>query len=377
MEELQERRLQWRELASASEFPTAFADPAWILAWWRDYGADHEPWSLALEDDDGSLRGLALLALGQTRLTRTLTFAGGSWNGLESLICAPGTEAELCDSLTEALHDRRHEWDLWRVGRLPTASVLARELLGGAGPLRAAAHDLRLQPYLELPSDVDAFEARFGAKQRSTQRRKWRKLTDLGALARTVSDPEALAPALHTLLELRRRRAIAQGQRHSHMDARYERFLLGAVRELLPDRARLWTLELDGRLLASRLNLIQGPREHSYMLGLSDDHPNLSPGNSLELHAIRQAIGEGRTELDLGPGRDPYKYRLGGCDRELTRLVLSSGSPRGHAVTAFSAFDLRLRDTAAAEALRRRRGVTPERATAELPAHGSAAHGAG
>ena len=152
------------------------------------------------------------------------------------------------------------------------------------------------------------------------------------------------------------------------MDERYERFLQAAVRDLLPDGARLWTLELDGAVLASRLNLVEGSREHSYLLGLGEGHANLSPGNMLELQAINSAIAQGRTELELGPGRDDYKYRLGGRDRELTRLVVSSGTPRGRAATALSATDLRLRNTAAAEALRRRMGITPERGTAERPA---------
>jgi CelD/BcsL family acetyltransferase involved in cellulose biosynthesis len=368
LSELRERRDEWRALASASEFPTAFADPAWVLAWWQSYGQGHEPWSLALEDGEGSLRGLALLALGKSAFARTLIFAGGSWNGLETLICAPGCEAELSKELLEALSERRRHWDVWRVQRLRTDSALARTLLGGGGKLSAAAHDLRLQPFLELPGDVEAFEASFGSKQRSTQRRKWRKLTELGAAARVVEDPEEIETTLRELLALRRERAIAQGQRHKHMDARYEAFLLAAVHDLLPSGARLWALELDGKMLASRLNLIEGPREHSYLLGLADDHSNLSPGNALELQAINEAIRQGRTELELGPGRDVYKYRLGARDRELTRLVASSGSPRGRGVTSVSATDLRLRNSAAAEALRRRKGMAGERAGTGGPA---------
>lgn len=76
---------------------------------------------------------------------------------------------------------------------------------------------------------------------------------------------------------------------------------------------------------------------------------------------MREGIEQGRTEFELGPGRDEYKYRLGARDREVVRLVLSSGSPRGRAVTGVLATDLRLRNTAAADALRRRRGLTPER----------------
>ncbi len=367
LDELIARRAEWRRLATESEFPTAFADPAWVLAWWQHYGEGQEPWTLIAEDSDGSLCGLAPLALERSRFARTLRFAGGSWNGLETLVCRPGGEPELGRTLLEALHVRRAEWDLWRVQRLPTSSALARMLLDGGGRLRAAAHDLRAQPFLELPADVESYEAQFGAKQRSTQRRKWRKLTELGAQARVVEDPAEVDSTVHELLELRRSRALEMGQRHKHMDAHYERFLLASVHGLLPDGARLWRLDLDGTMLASRLNLIEGPREHSYLLGLGDEHASLSPGNSLELQAINEAIRQGRTELELGPGRDSYKYRLGGQDREVARLVVASDSARGRGVTSLAAVDLRLRDSAAAEALRRRRGIASERARAGGP----------
>jgi CelD/BcsL family acetyltransferase involved in cellulose biosynthesis len=364
LDELKGRRVEWRELAAESEFPTAFADPGWILAWWRTYGEHHEPWCLALEGADGSLQALALLACRHTPFARTLTFAGGDWNGLEALLCARGVEPRFSALLLEKLAARRRDWDVLRIRRLPAQSCLAQLLLEGHGPLKASAHGLRLQPFLTLPEDGSIFESRFGSKQRNTQRRKWRRLLELGASPRLVCAPDEIEPAVAELLALRRSRAQAQGQRYTHMDACFERFILDAVRGLMPDGVRLWTLEAGGKTLVMRLNLVQGPREHSYLLGLGDAHMALSPGSSLERHAILEAITEGRTELDLGPGHDEYKYRLGAIDRQLTRLVVASPTPRGRIVGASSALDLRLRKTAAAGVLRRRLGMTSERGTA-------------
>jgi CelD/BcsL family acetyltransferase involved in cellulose biosynthesis len=211
---------------------------------------------------------------------------------------------------------------------------------------------------------VASCKASFSSKERGAQRRKWRRLAELGAVARLIADPDEVQGAVGVLLDLRRQRAIALGQRHEHMDTLYERFLVQAVRAMLPDGVRLWTLEADGRALASCLHFVQGLREHTYTQGIANDHVNLSPGNSLELHAMREAIEQGRTEFELGPGRDDYKYRLGARDRAVTRLVASSGSTRGRAIARALATDLRLRNTAAADALRRRRGLTPERGSA-------------
>jgi CelD/BcsL family acetyltransferase involved in cellulose biosynthesis len=368
LDELEERHVEWRELAAASEFPTAFTDPRWILPWWKHYGEGYEPWSLAIEDRAGSLRGLAMLARRRSALSRTLTVAGDRWNGLDTVLSASGAESELVASVMAALSERRREWDMWRILRLPTTSSLARSLLSGTGKLHVAAHDLRFQPFVELPGEADAFESRFSGRRRTEFRRRWRRLVDLGAQPHLVTDPDEARVAVASLLELRRSRAIAMNQSHAHMDARFEGFIADAVCGLLPDGARLWTLELDDTILAAKLNFVQAWREHSYISAVSDDHLSLSPGHALERHAIQAMIAEGRSEFDFGAGRDEYKYGWGATDRELARIVVVSPSARGRLVGTPAAIDLRLRNTAAAEALRRRRGVTPERATSSRPA---------
>jgi CelD/BcsL family acetyltransferase involved in cellulose biosynthesis len=366
--ELEQRQAEWRGLAAYSAFPTIFTDPRWILPWWKHYGEGLEPWSFALEDDSGSLRGLALLALQRSALSRRLTFAGGRWNGFDTTLCAVGAEDETAAALIGALAGRRDEWDVWRPARLPSASSLANDLLTGERGLRAAAHDVRLQPYVELPAEIDVFESRFGGKRRTDFRRKWRRLQEAGAQMHVVSDPAQASVAVAGLLELRRARAAAMGQDQRGMDARFESFLTDVVRALLPDDVRLWTLELDGALLTAKLDLVQGRRQHGYIAAVSTEHLSLSPGHALERQAIHAMIQQGRSEFELGPGRDDYKYEWGASDREVARMVVASPTGRGRVLGARAAFDLRLRDSGAAEALRRRKGILPERATAEAPA---------
>jgi CelD/BcsL family acetyltransferase involved in cellulose biosynthesis len=368
LEELADRRQEWRALASAGEFPSAFNDPAWVMAWWRHYGEGQEPWVFVLENAGGELSGLVMLALRRGPLARTLTFAADAWNGVETPLSAPGTEAELVAALLQALADRRRQWDAWRIGRLPTTSALADSLLHGDGELKAAAHDVRLQPFIDLPSDPEIFESRFPGKRRNEFRRRWRKLLDLGAQARLIEDPEEVEQTIAAILAMRRDWGAANGQNLTHLGGRFERFVGDAVNDFGRDGARLWSLELDGRVLTAKLNLIAGSREHGYLSGLSDELLSLSPGHALERHVILAMIAEGRREFDLGTGRDAYKYRWGATDRELTRVAVVSPSARGRLLGTPTAIDLRLRDTAAAEALRRRRGVTPERATRDHPA---------
>jgi CelD/BcsL family acetyltransferase involved in cellulose biosynthesis len=366
--ELEDRHAEWLELARANEFPSAFADPRWVSTWWRHYGEEREPWLLAIEDAAGSLRGLAPLACEHGRAGRTLSFAAARWNGLDTLLWVPGAEREVTEAVLAALADRAGEWELWRIGRLATDSMLARTLLDAQGALRSAAHDKRLQPYVELPAEIDAFESRYGGKRRTEFRRRWRRLQGEGAQARLIEDLTEAREYIGKLLALRRERAIAAGQPHAHMDERFEQFTIEATCALLPDGARLWALELDGELLTAKLNFVEGWREHGYISAVSDAQLALSPGHALERQVIHAMITDRRREFDLGPGRDEYKYRWGAADRELARIIVASPTARGRLAAAPAALDLRLRNTSAAEALRRRRGIVPERATAKHPA---------
>lgn len=360
--ELQERREEWRSLALHSAFPTTYGDPAWLLAWWQHFGQGVTPWCLALEDE-GSLRGLALLALGRVNGLRTLSFMGAPWNGIDSLVYAEGAEAELTDGLLDELSRRSAEWHLWRIRRLPLQTHLAERLLKGGGPLRASAHDLRLQPYLDLPDDVATFEAGFPAKQRHRQRRRWRRLLDAGLSPQLVNDPDQVASTMHALLEMRRRRAQIAGQRQRNLDERFEHFATTAVKALLPDGARLWKLQdAEGNDVAICLTLIEGYREHGYMIAIGDEHGEHRPGHSLKHHVVLDAVASGRREFDLGPGRDESKYSLGAVDRKLVQVVVGSRSWSGRLAGTLAGIDLRARDTKVADWLRRRRGMTSERA---------------
>jgi CelD/BcsL family acetyltransferase involved in cellulose biosynthesis len=365
--ELAARREEWRELVSRSRYPSAFADPAWVLAWFRHYGSEHEAWPLLLSDAHGTMRGLALLALQRSRLTHTLSFAGARENGMEALVCAPEDEALLVHALTEALALRREEWDLWRIERLPCDSELAELLLSPERQPGVTAHDVRLQPYVELSGSRERFEARFSPATRSKFRRGERRLERAGAAARLVSDGAEARAALGTLLELHRRRASQKGERRPYLDERFEGFIGDVLDGLLPHGARLWMLELAGAVVSVRLSFVAGSVEQGFMLGMDHRHATLGPGRELERIGLMHSAAEGRREYDFGPGRDDYKYGWKAVDREMLRALVASPTRRGRLAGKPAGAQLRLRTSAAAGVLRRGMRRAEQHATAAAP----------
>jgi CelD/BcsL family acetyltransferase involved in cellulose biosynthesis len=80
--------------------------------------------------------------------------------------------------------------------------------------------------------------------------------------------------------------------------------LLGAL------RFRLWSVEVEGRIISSHLFLAAGG-EVTYWLGAFDDAwASYGPGVQAVLVAIEHATVLEDRRIDLGPGDEPYKRRL-------------------------------------------------------------------
>ena len=137
---------------------------------------------------------------------------------------------------------------LWRLGRLPIGSSSATPCSAVEPTLRSAAHDVRLQPYVELPAQIDVFESRFAGKRRTEFRRKWRRLQEAGAEMKLVSDPDEAPQARRATA---RPASCAAPRRWARTRRRWTRdssaFITDRRGDMLPDGVRLWTLEIDGR----------------------------------------------------------------------------------------------------------------------------------
>jgi len=85
-------------------------------------------------------------------------------------------------------------------------------------------------------------------------------------------------------------------------------------------------LELAGQKLAAYFNFVYNNRVLVYNSGLDGSaDPGLGAGIILTAFLIRRAVEEGREAYDFLRGDERYKYRFGGVDVPVHRLVVRKG----------------------------------------------------
>ena len=107
------------------------------------------------------------------------------------------------------------------------------------------------------------------------------------------------------------------------MTAEREAFFLDAAGEAVRrGKLRLETVELDGRPVSSCLGFDYKGAFLLYNSGYDPEHSKLSVGIVSKALAIRGAIESGDSVFDFLRGSEDYKYRLGGQDRQVYRVLV-------------------------------------------------------
>ena len=129
---------------------------------------------------------------------------------------------------------------------------------------------------------------------------------------------EALEARLPAFFALHRRSHAGKAR---FMDARMEGFFRTAVGALAArGQARLWTLEHDGRVVASVVCLEWPGAVGLYNSGFDIELAALSPGIVLLAHVIREALERGVARFDFLRGEEPYKLGFGARPEDLYRI---------------------------------------------------------
>jgi CelD/BcsL family acetyltransferase involved in cellulose biosynthesis len=298
---------EWDELAerAGSIFRTAL----WSRLWWKHHGGERELLLQAARARDGSLALVLPVYAWRRRLPRVLRFLGhGPGDELGPVHSGdPGTAAGIVRSTLDGL-----DWDVFLGEQLPGDEGWPG-LLGGRLWRREAS------PSLELPATWDGYLATRSANFREQLRRRGAALGREGAVATRLADATTLDDDLDALFALHRARWGSTAT--DFADTPFHREV---ARDAL-DRGwlRLWTLELDGRPVASWHGFQVGAVCSYYQAGRDPALERHSVGFLLMAHSIRTAIGEGATEYRFGRGDETFKSRFADRDPGLESVVVT------------------------------------------------------
>lgn len=319
-EELLEWCEKWDALAVTSGLP--FSAPGWLLPWWLHVAPADARLNVVVVLNDGRLVGIAPFFIDRSRLglVRSRLLGVRTSTGVQPL-SQTGLERDVAAAITSRLAESSPRAGALMLEGLSNTSswptLLSETWPGNLG--------LWGQAYRQLPaprvvlSDSDSFDAWLGAKSRNFRqqvRRSRRQLEKGGGRFGLASSEEELQRGLRALVNLHHARWNKKGGSRALYPA-VETMLAAAARSLpAPERYRLWTIEIDGRIISAHLFVAAGG-VLSYWLGgfdeaLAAQHPSMQT----LLIAMEHGWSVGDRVFDLGPGGAAYKYRL--ADQEDT-----------------------------------------------------------
>ncbi|TFH35981.1 MAG: GNAT family N-acetyltransferase [Anaerolineales bacterium] len=320
----------WADLLDRAQQKSPFQDPGYNQIWWSTLGGGEwqagELWVFAGYDQTERLVGLAPLFLSQgTAGPSELKLIGSSEiSDYLDFILDPEYALHFIDALLDRISNdppggcQRLVLDNLLEGSatIPLLESSARE-----HGWQLSKERIQPSPLLELPSSFEAYLENLGSKQRREFKRKMRHAVDYPASVtwRIEESSENIAHATDVFLDL-----MAN-------DAKKRTFLTPSMREYLHALAALgaeagWLhlafLEVSGDPVFGYLNFIAQNRLWVYNSGFNPDHFALSPGWVLMGYLIQWAIEKRFEAIDFMRGDEDYKYRLGGVDRFVCRLIL-------------------------------------------------------
>lgn len=325
LEDLRDVEAGWDRLAERVARP--FSAPAWLLAWWRNAAGAGDLLRVIAVRDGGELVGLAPFVVrpGRAGLAEYHMLGAGVAHRL-AILADPGREHEVAEVVAGALAGTRP--------RPTSVRIEAVDADSQWGALLRAAWPGRLRPWLREDGRLSApvvtladlsWEEWLKGKSKNFRdqlKRGRRNLEKRGATVRMARTADEAERDLAELVRLHLGRWDERGG-SSAVGHGVQAMLADAARALVPSgRMRIWSIELDGRAIASQLCLAAGGEVVYWNGGFDPAASDLKPGFLSLAAAVEDAFARGERRFDLGGGAQAYKLRLADSDHPIAWRTL-------------------------------------------------------
>ena len=319
-------RPEWNPLVHRSCCDTLFLTWEWQSTWWQHLGEGELLLLGFRHEEDGRLVGIAPLFACQHTGGQQLNVVGcRDVSDYLDLIVEVGQEEAVYAALLDYLERDGPEWESFDLCNIPEESLTytrLREMAEERG-YQTLVQVEDVCPIIELPATWDEYLSLLDKKQRHEIRRKLRRAEGGADAVFTVVGPEHdLQAEMKDFVDLHQK---STPEKDAFMDPEMKGFFY-AVAEALHERGwlQLCFLEIQGVKSASLLNFDYGNAILVYNSGYDPTRfSHLSPGIVVSARAIELAISLGRDKFDFLRGDEVYKYRFGGQDTLVRRLLLA------------------------------------------------------
>lgn len=320
--ELSALEADWLALERSSGNTLPFRTFAWTQCWWQHMREKRlvvkDALAVRAVRAEGRLVGVAPLVLtqrpgaGPMRL-RGLEIIGADPNMTEirGALCEPDLERACYQAIHDDLARSFHELDWVRWTGIDDRRGAGEAL----GDVEGRWSDGVSCYVLDLPSTWEELRASRPSNLRESLRKCYRAIEREGLRAslEVVTAPADVAPALADFFRLHTARARLEGTtRHNDVFAHpaCRAFLLDVCERFAARGAlRVFRLRLGDTLAATRVGFALGGCLYLYYSGFDPEYARLSVATTVVAEAIKHAIGEGLSSVNLSIGKDPSKLR--------------------------------------------------------------------
>ncbi len=323
---------EWNPLLQRSQFNSLFLTHEWQTTWWRHLG-EGDLWILAFrQPETNELVGIVPLYL--------VTVKAGKWAGkrkfnlvgcievsdyLDAIILKGWEESVYRELLTWLRGSEAPQWDILDLCNLPEVSLTQQVM-----PALCEALDFRVEvsqedtaPQFRLPLQYDQYlDEQVEKKQRHEIRRKQRRAEREADISFTiVENSPNLTAEVDDFIALQR---ASRADKAEFMTPEMRRFF-NAAAQVMADAGylRLCFLSINGEKAATLFAFEYDKRFWLYNSGYDPNaYAQLSPGWVILSYSIQYAIAVGCTVFDFMQGNEEYKYRFGGQDYQVMRVLV-------------------------------------------------------
>jgi CelD/BcsL family acetyltransferase involved in cellulose biosynthesis len=317
---------EWNGLLGRSQVNHVFSTWEWQSTWWEAYQPG-ELWIIACRDEADKLIGIApWFILPDTGEGRSVCSIGcvDVTDYLDIIVDKDFTEP-VFRCLIAYLNEHRQKYDLIDLCNIPEASLTNSHF---ANLLEQCNFQVELSqqevcPVIPLPDDWEAYLGQLDKKQRHELRRKIRRAESGEEKVNwyIVGSQHNLDAELEQFINLM---AASQTEKARFLeDPRNAAFFRKmAVVTYEKGWLQLSFLTVNDVAAAAYLNFDYQGQILVYNSGLLPEaFGQLSPGIVLLCYNIQHAIETGHTVFDFLRGNETYKYRMGGQDTRVMRLL--------------------------------------------------------
>lgn len=316
---------EWLELLSRSAINQVFLTPQFLRSWWETLGSDGLR-VITVRDESENLIGIAPFFLSENENgNRQLQFVGCTTvSDYADIVVDRQKSAEVYAHIFGVLQNEVNDWQAISLISVPQNSptLLHFSEFAQKNGWQFEQKQQDVCPVIGLPKTWDEYLVNIGKKQRHEIKRKSEKLAlAIDAQFVLIENPDKIAAAIDDFIRLHQHSSV---DKKNFWDEKHVHFFQKLAKEVSQNNwLKLYFLEIENTRVAAMLIFDYDNQFFLYNSGFdADQYRQLSVGNVLTAHTIKEAIQLGKVRYDFLRGDEEYKYRFGAIDEPIYDLTL-------------------------------------------------------